>query len=210
MNPAISALCCGRRETRKQDRRQAIVAAARQSFLENGYAGTSMSGLLKTLGGSKATLWGYFRSKEELFAAVIEHSSAVFRAEFDQSLKLSGGLEATLAEFCRRFLRAIQSPDALATWRLVIGESGRFPEVGQIFYENAAKQTETMLSDFFARQIAAGNLPDESPMGMARTLISLCAGRQTRLLWGIDRVDPEAIERDALEFTRLFLSAYAR
>lgn len=209
MNPEISEPVCGRREMRKLDRRQAILEAARTSFLENGYAGTSMSGLLDTLGGSKATLWSYFRSKEELFAAVIEHSSAVFRAGFDQSL-LSDTLEPALAEFCRRFLRAIQSPDALATWRLVIGESGRFPELGRIFYENAARQTETMLSDFFARHIAAGNLPDESPMGMARTVISLCSGRQTRLLWGIDQVDPEAIERDALEFTRLFLSAYAR
>ena len=48
----------GKREARKQDRRDAIVAAARRSFLEEGYAATSMSGLLKTLGGLSPALAG--------------------------------------------------------------------------------------------------------------------------------------------------------
>ena len=207
MRHAFSRPICGRRELRKQDRRLAILEAARQSFLENGYAGTSMSGLLKTLGGSKATLWSYFRSKEELFAAVIEHASVGFRAQFDQSLTVSDALEPTLMEFCRRFLAAIQSPDAIATWRLVIAESGRFPELGRIFYERAAKITEQLLSDFFSHHIAAGRLQG-NPVEMTRMLISLCAGRQTRLLWGIEQADGDAIERDAVEFSRLFLRSY--
>lgn len=210
MSNAFSLPICGRRELRKQDRRVAILEAARQSFLENGYAGTSMSGLLKTLGGSKATLWSYFRSKEELFAATIEHASAAFRAQFDQSLTLADDLEPTLAEFCRRFLAAIQSPDAVATWRLVIAESGRFPELGRIFYDRAARVTEKLLSDFLAHHIAAGHLVLGDPVEMTRMIISLCAGRQTRLLWGIEQVDADAIERDSVEFARLFVRAYGK
>src|SRR3954454_5258233 len=124
--------CVSRREARKQDRRQAIIEAARVSFLDHGYAGTSMSGLLKTLGGSKATLWGYFRSKEELFAAVIEEVSLQFRAEIQDALATEADLEQSLVAFCHTFLRKITSPDGQATWRLVVAESGRFPEVGRI------------------------------------------------------------------------------
>jgi AcrR family transcriptional regulator len=200
----------GRREARKLDRRDAIVDAARQSFLEYGYAGTSMSGLLNTLGGSKATLWSYFRSKEELFAAVVEQLSASFRSELDGSLTVSGDLTVTLTTFCGRFLRAIQTPDAVATWRLVMAESSRFPEVGRIFYERAASHTERLLVDFLRLRIESGELVAKDPVRMARNLYSLCAGRQTRMLLGVEIAGPNAIEADAAEYADIFLSAYRR
>lgn len=204
MEPATT-----RRELRKQDRREAIVDAARDSFLEHGYAGTSMSGLLKTLGGSKATLWGYFRSKEELFAAVVERLSASFRSELQDILGSSGALEAGLIAFCRQFLQTISSPDAVLAWRMVVGESGRFPELGRIFYERAAGITETMLSAYLARHVASGELRPEDPLEMAQALISLCTGRHNhRLLWGSERDEPDVIDAQARRFADLFLRAY--
>ena len=198
-----------RRETRKQERRQAIINAARASFLEHGYAGTSMSALLKTLGGSKATLWGYFRSKEELFAAVIEEVSAGFRAELDDVLTLDGAFAPSLIAFCRAFIRKINSPEALATWRLVVAESGRFPEVGQIFYERAAKRTRDMLSAFLSRQIRNGLLRDENADHMAETLLDLCAGSHTRRLWGVDDPAFPNPKDPAAEICRLFIRLYS-
>ena len=63
----------GKREARKEERRLAILDVAKRSFLESGYSATSMSAISVELGGSKGTLWNYFPSKEELFAAVLEH-----------------------------------------------------------------------------------------------------------------------------------------
>jgi AcrR family transcriptional regulator len=199
-----------RRDIRKQDRRQAIVEAARASFLEHGYSGTSMSGLLKTLGGSKATLWSYFRSKDELFAAVVEEISGTFRAQLELVLSTDQDLETALFDFCRTFLEKITSPDGLATWRLVVAESGRFPEVGKIFYERAASHPQAALRAFFARQIASGKLIAEDPATMAETLTSLCIGLHTRQIWGLGR--PSVAERDekARSFARWFLKAYGR
>lgn len=169
-----------------------------------------MSGLLKTLGGSKATLWSYFRSKEELFAAVIEQLSASFRSELDGSLTVPGDLAAALTSFCDHFLRAIQAPDAVATWRLVMAESGRFPEVGRIFYDRAASHTERLLADFFRQRIDAGDLIAADPVRMARNLCSLCAGRQMRMLLGVEDAGPNAIEADAADYASVFLGAYRR
>lgn len=198
-----------RRELRKQDRREAIVDAARDSFLAHGYAGTSMSGLLKTLGGSKATLWGYFRSKEELFAAVVERLSASFRSELQNILGSTGGLEPGLIAFCRQFLQTISSPDAVLAWRMVVGESGRFPELGRIFYERAAGFTETTLGTYLARHVASGELRPEDPVDMAQTLIGLCTGRHNhRLLWGVEPEEPSVIDAQATRFADLFLRAY--
>jgi AcrR family transcriptional regulator len=198
----------GRRELRKQARREAIIRAARESFLERGYAGTSMSGLLDTLGGSKATLWGYFRSKEELFAAVIEDASAAFRAELADVLSPDENLEQGLLGFCRSFLSTLQAPVGVAAWRLIAAESGRFPEVGRIFYERVAKPVEMTLADYLSRYVAREELRGEDPLEMAITLTSLCAGRQQRLIWGVETSDPARVEADAIRFTDLFLRAF--
>ena len=61
-----------RAETRKEERRQAIVAVARSAFFRGGYGGTTMSAIAAELGGSKATLWAYFRHKEDLFDQMLE------------------------------------------------------------------------------------------------------------------------------------------
>lgn len=199
----------GKREARKQDRRQAIVAAARRSFLEEGYAATSMSGLLSELGGSKATLWSYFRSKEELFAAVIEDVTADFREELERGLLASADLETTLCSFCLGFMRKTSHPDAVAAWRLITGESGRFPELGRIFYERAAMRVEQALAGYLKGQIDAGLLRDEGPVAMAQVLLGLCATQHNRRLWGISPDVSDTAERDARRFTGYFLRLFA-
>jgi AcrR family transcriptional regulator len=210
MEQDVETLPVTRREGRKQDRRQAIIEAARSSFLEHGYAGTSMSGLLKTLGGSKATLWGYFRSKEELFAAVIEEVSLQFRAEIQDVLATEADLEHTLVAFCRTFLRKITSSDGQATWRLVVAESGRFPEVGKIFHGRAAGPVQGALRTFLAHQIENDRLVKEDPTIMVETLMSLCIGQHMRAIWGLDRLSDTDIDVCAHRFTQIFLGAYSR
>ena len=51
-------------------RREAILAVAADVFKEMGFEGASMAEISARIGGSKATLYGYFKSKEELFVAV--------------------------------------------------------------------------------------------------------------------------------------------
>lgn len=199
----------GKREARKQERRDAIVAAARRSFLEDGYAATSMSGLLKTLGGSKATLWSYFRSKEELFGAVIAEVTGAFRQQVKSELLTPGEMQVTLVNFCRSFMNKTAHPDAVAAWRLVVAESGRFPEVGQIFYQQAAGHIERALATYIAEQIDAGRLRDEGATEMARLLIGMTAAQQNRRLWGVATAGSEEMDVLASRFVGYFLRLFA-
>src|SRR4026208_346391 len=75
MTESTEAPCLSRREARRRDRRGAIIGVARRSFLNNGYAATTMSSIAAELGGSKGTLWSYFPGKEELFAAVLRETT---------------------------------------------------------------------------------------------------------------------------------------
>jgi AcrR family transcriptional regulator len=86
----------GKREQRKAERREAILDIAQQSFLDQGYDRTTMSGVAEAMGGSKGTLWSYFDSKEALFAAVIDRAAAHFRADLTGALDPKGKPETGL------------------------------------------------------------------------------------------------------------------
>ncbi|UZW57493.1 TetR/AcrR family transcriptional regulator [Sphingobium sp. JS3065] len=200
----------GRREQLRLERRQNIVDAASKSFLENGYAGTSMSGLLNTIGGSKATLWSYFRSKEELFAAILEPAISSMRVDVSHTLDSRDSLEAGVADFCRRFMQANEPPEALGLWRLIAAESGRFPEVGRIFREHVVSVTEDELATYFKRGVESGILREEDCHSMARVLLSLCISRLDRKLWSDPTAGPLlSVEAEADWVTSIFLRAFA-
>ena len=68
---------------RTEEKRDEIVRIAAELFEKHGYDRCSMAALSERLGGSKATLYGYFPSKEDLLRAVIQCEVA---SEFDRVL----------------------------------------------------------------------------------------------------------------------------
>jgi len=185
-----------RREARKADRRRAILDVAMRSFLERGFAETSMSTIAAALGGSKTTLWSYFRSKEELFAAVIDTKVADFRAKLDEALIPGGGTGAALGRFGRVLMRKVLSPESVALLRLIVSETERFPEMGRTFAEHGPDRVRTRLCGYIEEEMAAGRLRKGDALIAARQFIALCqAGCYLERLWrpgGNPAVDPDA------------------
>ncbi len=200
----------GRREARRIDRRDAIIAVAHDSFLEHGYAATTMSGIAATIGGSKATLWSYFPSKEALFEAVLDTATSAYRTQLSTLLDTSVDLESTIRSFCTSFLNKVTTPEALSLQRLAHGEAGRFPEMGTAFYERGPRTTQAMLAGFISSAMDRGLLRRDDPLRAARALSSLCmSGCHQQILFGrLDAVTPEMIAADADAATELFLRAY--
>ncbi|MET0361354.1 MAG: TetR/AcrR family transcriptional regulator [Sphingobium sp.] len=206
-NPVAS-----RREVRRQDRREAIMAVASSSFLDHGYSGTTMSGIASTLGGSKGTLWSYFSSKEELFAAVIDDATRAYRLQLTQILDdPCNDLRQTLRRFCISIMEKVTSPDAIALYRLVAAEAGRFPEMGRIFYDRAPRQTHMLLAGFLKDAMDRGQLRIDDPLDTARLLINLCVtGCQQTLVMSVTQtVAPEMIAAEVDRATELFMRGYA-
>ena len=200
-----------RREARRNLRREAILDVAAKSFLEHGYDGTTMSGIAATLGGSKGTLWNHFPSKEVLFAAVIDRKTIAFREQLLMILNPEAEIAVALRRFCTEFLHRITSPEAIALYRLVVGEANRFPEMGRIFYERAPRQTQLLLADYFAAAMAQGRFRQSDALGAAQHLIGLCmSGSHYRLLMGLsEQVSEQTIAEDIDRTTESFLRAYA-
>ncbi|HMI20686.1 MAG TPA: TetR/AcrR family transcriptional regulator [Sphingomonas sp.] len=186
----------GRREARKADRRRAILEVAERSFRERGFADTSMSTIAAELGGSKTTLWTYFPSKDALFAAVIDSKIETFESKLDEALIPAGGTAAALSRFGRLFLNKILDPQSVALHRLIVGESERFPQIGEAFALRGPDRVRTRLCRYMEEEMAAGRVRKGNPVTAARQFLGLCqSGCYLDRLWRPARAltnDPEA------------------
>ncbi|UZW54185.1 TetR/AcrR family transcriptional regulator [Sphingobium sp. JS3065] len=206
-----SAPPLNRRETRRRERRKAILDVASRSFLEYGYAATTMSAIAAALGGSKGTLWSYFPSKEALFAAFLEDATTAYHARLAEILDVDDDLERTLRTLGLNLLTTITSPDNVALYRLVVSESGRFPEMGALFYQYAPGQTRRLVTDFMERAMDRGLLRRADAERAARTFATLMfSGCHQMLVWGqVDQVTPAQIEADVAHGLDCFMRIYA-
>lgn len=154
-------------KVRTEARREAIVKEAKQLFLEMGYERATMDALTKRLGGSKSTLYGYFKSKQELFAAVTETMAALHltaaEAELDQLA--TSGLEAGLTRYAETLLLAMVEDEGLELQRMILSDSGR-TEVGETFLALGPNRA----IDTLARALQAAMDRGDMARGPARLL----------------------------------------
>ena len=184
--------------SRGDAKRRAIIEVARDVFVAQGYAATSMSEIAAKLGGSKGTLYNYFRSKEELFGAFIaETCQGRAVAAFDHLLPFSegGDLREGLIALGVALLEILQIDDIIAVHRLVVAEAGRFPEIGRLFYEAGPRRGEVRYADYFQTAMDAGRVPPGDPWVMGQRLKDLVMSDiYLRQMWGM----PKAMNKTQL------------
>lgn len=182
------------KDDRKDERRAGIVDIAHAAFLADGYAATSMSTIAAKVGGSKATLYNYFSSKEELFAAVVSKKCEQMQSLLYDAQVETGDFRSAMQNFGERFLALLMQEESIAFYRLVMAECGRFPELGRTFYDTGLKQGRGRLAEYFEQVIAAGDLRDCDPHLMANYFFDLCmSGIHLRKLWNVE-TNPTAEE----------------
>jgi AcrR family transcriptional regulator len=112
-------------------RRQAFLQFAREVFLEYGFEDASVNEIVRRAGGSLATLYGQFGSKEGLFLAVAEVQYERYARDIVPATVPDLPLEQGLQALGEQYLRATLSPDHLAFYRIVVGEGRKFPHLLQ-------------------------------------------------------------------------------
>ncbi|MDN0199250.1 TetR/AcrR family transcriptional regulator [Streptomyces sp. S.PNR 29] len=120
---------------RAELKRQAIVRAARELFLREGF-GIGMDAIAAAAGVSKVTVYNHFGSKEALFTAVItgalDEPLAGDASAALEKLAEAGDLRAALLEAARTWVHSVRTNDDVAALRnLVAAEAHRFPELGR-------------------------------------------------------------------------------
>jgi AcrR family transcriptional regulator len=185
-----------------------MLQVATELFLKDGYEQTSIDAILERSGGSKATLYAYFPTKEDLFRAVIDqvvesnHQPELFDATADPRI--------VLTEFALSRLRVLLSPTHRAILGVLVGERDRFPDLARAYFERGPLRSQTLLADYLDELRRRGRLAIADTAEAAHFFIGMLKQR-----WAFDvllfaaAVHPEAALREHAEHVaNAFLMIY--
>lgn len=197
---------------RKTDqKRQHILDTAYRLFQKKGFANTSMSEIAAEVGGSKATIYSYFPSKEELFVECMTNFSDQYIDRIFSGLQDGkGALRTVLLETFKHALQVLCSPEMLASKRLLIAEAER-SGIGKLFYRKIDGYMGE-LAAILRHAMDEGQLRQSDPLLAARQLRGLLeTDIIERCLMGALQAPPSEvmISRAAEDAVATFFSAYA-
>src|SRR4029453_14002196 len=123
-------------ERRKEARPSELIAAALELFVERGYAGPRLEDVAAQAGVSKGTLYLYFENKENLFKAVVrENIVARISESADEVTRYDGSSADLLSHLITGWWREYGDSTAGGLGKLIMAESGNFPEIARFFVE---------------------------------------------------------------------------
>jgi len=199
-------------KTKTEAKRQAILQAAAEVFREVGFERASMSEIRSRIGGSKATLYNYFPSKEKLFFEVMYQAKELELGAIAAALDPEAeDLKQELLHFGQKLLPALYSPEAIAIRRLAIAESGQ-AGIGKVVFEGSTVPMEKQVAEFLRKAMKRGVLRSADAKIAAMQLLSLLESEllQRTLLGVADSVKPEALKGSVRRAVEVFLSGYER
>ena len=194
---------------RGRARLQRMLSAATELFLRDGYDQTSIDAILVRSGGSKATLYAYFPTKEDLFRAVID---GVLVDNAQPALDTARETRAVLTDFAIERLHVIFSDRHRAVLRLIIAERERFPDLAQLYYERGPQRGHRTLVDYLEalRQRGALTVDDTEEAGEFFIGMLMHKWYKELLLLGAPTPSDEAIHQRAEHVVDRFLDAFHR
>ena len=191
-------------------KRQAIVDIAAEVFREMGFERASMSEICRRVGGSKATIYNYFPSKEFLFLEVMHQANeSEFMAVHQARDHAADDISEALRHFGERLLTLVYSPEVLAIRRLVLTNFGNC-ELGRTCYEMGPKRSMKDVSEFLCAAMAKGKLRQCDSMVAILHLRGLLESELLdSFIFQIDEdVSPERIKGIVQRAVTVFMAAY--
>ena len=142
---------------RPEDRPQEITDAALEAFAEKGYAATRVEEVAKRAGVSKPLLYLYFKTKEELFKAVIRSLVMPRIDRLSAAIDASGlSAEAFLRGPFLDFVKSLPGSPIAVVIRLMIAEGPRHPDLVQFYWDNVVSRGLTAIEALLERGVASG------------------------------------------------------
>jgi AcrR family transcriptional regulator len=175
MSPKVSA---EKREKYLKDRRNQILDAAIEVFGNKGLDVATVDDIAEAAGISKGTIYLYFKSKSDIFDAILaERSTIPLVIELINSTKTPIGsadfpLQSFLEDVSDKFLSELEKMCPL--FRLVVADAYRFPVQAEHVYNNLILKGNQMVAELLSAQSRAGKIRKlESPLITARILIGM-------------------------------------
>ncbi|HEX8469903.1 MAG TPA: TetR/AcrR family transcriptional regulator [Brevundimonas sp.] len=185
-------------------RRAAILCSARRPFMSSGYAATRMEPIAREAAVSTATLYAYFPSKEDLFAAVIIDAADEFERQMHNVGAGAGPARVRLTEFMMAYAGFMGDPFVRSVFRLVMAERPRFRDVAMRFFDRGRSDFGRPLMTALTELQATGELKIDKPSWAAGQLMGmiehpvffmpLVTGDEVQATRSVEQIVNDAIE----------------
>lgn len=147
-------------------RYELIVKTALDLFLKNGYEKTNLSDIVAISGGSLASIYTFFESKEGLFQAIIEQEIDNLIKEIDEKidLKISHSLEEFLTKFATISFSIVCTKKNISLGRIMMSEGSKNGgKLGRVFLDQILNKIDLVLINFFERDEIKSQLNPKFP-----------------------------------------------
>ncbi len=191
-----------RYQRRKEDRPQEITEAAFEAFAEKGYSATKVADVAKRAGVSKGLMYLYFKTKEELFKAVVK--SVVIR-RVDRLIENVETTELSSEDFIRgplqSFLQQIPASPVAVVIRLLVSEGRKHPDLVDYYYDNVVAKGLAAISGFLRRGVERGEFRHSAVTDLPHLIL---APVMLSIIWGLIFTD-QKLDTDKLIETQIDL-----
>jgi AcrR family transcriptional regulator len=189
-----------RYQRRKEDRPQEITEAAFAAFAEKGFTATKVEDVARRAGVSKGLLYLYFKTKEELFKAVIR---SVVMPRVDELTRALDSSELGAEDFIRgpmlAFMKRLPGSPASIVIRLMISEAPKHPDLVDFYWDNVASRGLGALRQLLERGVANGEFRESAVNELPQLFI---APVMMSVVWGIVFAD-RSLDTDKLIETQV-------
>jgi AcrR family transcriptional regulator len=192
-------------------KRQQILDAAKQRFMEYGFEATSMNEITAAAGVSKGTIYVYFEDKEDLFASLCKRERAALMDFAQSELDASTTVREALTRFGIALTTRLTSENVIKAQRMVLGVVDRFPKLAASFFRPEPFSGLMVLQGYLDKKVASKELLIDDTDLAARQFIDLAmAGLYKRRLFGNLQEPPtaEAIAATVAKGVDVFLTYY--
>lgn len=197
----------GTKKGRKFDQ---VLEGARQVFLSDGFEGASVDDIARAAGVSKATLYSYFPDKRFLFMQVAKTECQRQADHAIETIDMDAPVRHVLCGIANEMVNFVTSEFGKRIFRICVGESDRFPELGREFYESGPILIRDRLVEYFGKAIARGELQIDDLTLAADQFHELCkADLFPRMVFnmtdGFTEAEKERVVNGAVE---MFMARY--
>jgi AcrR family transcriptional regulator len=185
-----------RSEEERRAKLEAILAAALDVFVENGFANARLDDVAARAGVAKGTIYLYVASKEALFEALVHTGiAAPIEAIEEKVLALDLPAEATLRMLFTFLRQEVLGTRRREIVRLILSEAGRFPEIATVYHREVVSRGMRLLRRIAERAIERGEFRSDELVRFPQLAVApgILALLWTNLFQHLDPLDIEGM-----------------
>jgi AcrR family transcriptional regulator len=157
---------------RSEARPDEILDAALDEFIASGFDAARMDDIAARAGVTKGALYLYFEGKEAMLRALIEREVAPMVARLEALAEAPAPDPIELIRHAARMVSgALANPRLFAVPRLIVGISGRFPELAEFYRETVFARGRAVIAKLVQRGVELGQFRNVDPVAAARAMM---------------------------------------